>query len=352
MPVLSALSHVELKAYAKRYRARKNLTPEQLPLTLSHDDLLGRLRSLRKKAKTGKKEKKEKKKKQQEEEAKEEAREEKTSPVKIDPTWRPELKDFLTELNKVRSHLAPKRSYPIDWDNVFRWAKEESKSSGDEMQHFVEVVASGLIHISFAQFLERLREAAELFQTEIDNDPYVLVLPTETCKSSKWVAQLLFAHRMLPFMPVEIVNDTARVPKSIRKFLFVDDAIYSGTQMHATIYSQFKSIKSKSKDVHVFLIAPFVTTAAIKLLRTEQITILYSQVMKTLLQVGHLLEKPRTMLTRLTKQPLIYFDHKLPDTVSTSPGLLMKFISGCGKGDYDCPPPPYKKAPLCHKDIV
>jgi hypothetical protein len=165
--------------------------------------------------------------------------------------------------------------------------------------------------VRFPEFYEKAAQVfgsiADAIQTFPDKDIVLFVQPK---KSNEWLAILFIDYLLRVGMSMDRLVDrikfTADAKASGAFVIFLDDGSYSGSQM-ANFLKDFMPNIQKSL---VIIGIPFVTKTALEVIQEElkmhsnrlSSMILYADVMKPL---G---KDPR---------PPIYFDHKVPDNVST-----------------------------------
>lgn len=297
------------------------------------------------------------------------------------------------------TRLAPTKTYGVDVDAVKAWQAGLGKTGAADKRRFERMfgrlVAENIQHISFAQFYETLRRvafevrgrAAELDALVVLFVPYPDSMGAVYWKKSNfWVSLLIW-----PFicdLVIDVIDDTglgayvdqAGQPKHL--FVLADDGIFSGQQM---VNHMLKLTGVAAHDA-VMIAAAAVSTVAWSLLRdswqpaasvSATLTEEENRGWPTLLfpsysiRLGTLEEYANRMLADTTVaalflrdmrrfsashvlrgevQPRVtfaYFDHKLPDFVSTITDLLAlsttveaggvmvrSLIRGCSPQDY------------------
>ena len=288
-------------------------------------------------------------------------------------------KSIMEQFNNVSQHLAPEKTYPINQGELEMWRVNENKKNQQRCdkpekncnfldRYYGEIMARTLNHISHEEFITALGQIATVFNQKMktsNSGRYIIILPAFYCKSNRWVALQLLGYRMLNPEPEGIITgDLSSSPLSLTNLVFVDDGIYSASQMSSFLKRVYENQSVKLRKANLdpgilrfYILVPFVTTRA--LIQTpilsgipeNQLIFIYAEIMKSVDDVENGLQmvidgglyRPPPLMT----VPLTYFDHKLPDSRSADPSFMLPFIYGCDH--YDCPPPPYKKPPFCDK---
>ena len=167
--------------------------------------------------------------------------------------------DVLPEINTPDGLVPgpnPKNKPQIDYTTLRAWANSALTDSNIDVNTRAEVarIRNKLIDhleiVGFDQFLKDLQKATEIFNTQIGNEPYVVVVMHEG-KSNQWAYDL--ASQWLNKKPEGIVfitgnlDNTVRsidqvnakiksyMTKGIKNYVIFDDATYSGTQVSRVI---------------------------------------------------------------------------------------------------------------------
>ena len=322
-----------------------------------------------------------------------------------------DIENFTSQVDE--KNLIPTIDYPInpkalsEWVNMHQPVTLESaqKFFGDQVEEedlitFVnenkdkdpvraaQFVASAIQYVDFPTWLNALTITLTKFlkQMMIQQTPYAVLKPYGgNCKSGYWVLQwaLRIIKKLGGPMPVGIANYYI---EGINNYLLVDDGIYSGRQiLTQTIPQWFTTFSSVSKDVAIHIVAPYVSSLAVSkfkpniyqlISKSLFIQLYYTHLMPTLkevfvdkLEILHLI---KDSLDVDVDQPLIYFQHKIPDQVSVPSQILNdgrvtfagsrdfpalghhRFVRGCEKFSNDpsieCPTPFYRnRMPGCDK---
>lgn len=285
-------------------------------------------------------------------------------------------------------------------------------------------------HVPFSTYIHNMKNAIRKFETYIKGQPFALFIPNDSGKlvisrrkSNFWMSQMVY--HLLKVKPVCITTSVTQI-QSYKNVLVCDDGIYSATQLSESLFNIIRS-KKAPQFLSIHIIAPYVSEFGIEnmdnllklvhkyepeVARGKSITVYYDVIMRSLIDpldvhaasahcglqkthivtgVGYQKGKnyygmgPSAMPFKQLycskehnkwhrpKQIPIYFDHKLPDFMSSFPDLygngnivdyarnadidskfqIAGLINGCEgyarKRKYDsvkppCPPPPYKNA--------
>ena len=259
------------------------------------------------------------------------------------PNKRPQgLELFLQALEHDKDTLVPSASPPSEKAIEFwkTWQKQYSK-------RFADAVSSQLQYVPFSEFLIALKESADKFEKAVAGEPFVLVLPDEKCKSSMWVAELLIHHRLIS-KPVDVVatfKEAHQLYPDVQHYLMVDDGMYSGLQLSATIMKQARESGKTSETLpSILVIVPFATEHAIKMLTSEGVTVFVARVMPVLSSENT--RAARLPDINMERKPIVYFDHKIPDEFSTYEAIVRQFVPAC-IWSRSCVTPPYKSSWSC-----
>lgn len=271
-------------------------------------------------------------------------------------------------------------------------------------------------HVSWDTFVHNLVIAVRQFSSEVSGD-FALFIPDTDITSNYWISQIVY--HLLPRKPTIIATHKRELTQNI-PILLCDDGVYSSLQMSDIL---IKLMHKNMNDQNIHLITPYITEFGIKNLMlvcklmsddTESqktLYIHYTVLMKPVidpidvqadsvcyadgkeknvymegdwsplyalrhrpyinrlyLEGAYCSKSSKTGLPffRAIRQIPIYFDHKLPDSVSSFPGMysynviIAKYIrrglisettpnsgmiTGCAPAKNDtskCPPPPYK----------
>lgn len=224
------------------------------------------------------------------------------------------------------------------------------------MGKLAQVYSDHIDYIPYETFIDHLKQTITAFQQHAKDQPYVLWIPQhqafileEGC-SDQWVAGLALEHTDLHW-PAAILA-TKELPKylvdhpEMKTVLALDDAAYSGKHiseqlaMLISTLHQIDNFNDVTPTLNVYIGIPFQTARANK--RMHDVT-------KNYLQLTILPYRPIAVLgdhlnTELTNfvdacnaesskgLSLTYFDHCMPDFMSTAPVLGESHASMSNKG--------------------
>ena len=210
-------------------------------------------------------------------------------------------------------------------------AKDETKTKLKDIMNYIR---DNTIHINFKNFMKNLYESVQKFEEKIGEEPYILYIPHPDItspyneKSNYWVSQIVY--HMLKRKPSEIISILRKEYYNDKNYniLLCDDAIFSGTQMRDRILidieipgSYINNPEFDTSDVYkynfnIFIIVPFITEigkqkiVSLKKDKTDkkmEINLFYNFEIK----------KPSVPHIKNQRVSLFYFDHRIPDFMST-----------------------------------
>lgn len=279
--------------------------------------------------------------------------------------------DAFYEENKNKLEMPPEESYPLDRLALAAWSKE-LPAKQDYLRMMAQVITMGVEHVGFANFYERLQLGAmEIVQeSRRIEKPIVLVITERYNKSNLWCALLvwpLLKDRVTRIVKVvtklddkEIMDDA---PSGVI-YVHVDDATYSGMQV--TSFMRYIPSVYDGKSSYYVLAAAVSNDAkamikkAMPPAKFTSRTINFKSLQEHAMDIFEP-EEVEYMFNKLVAYPysdiyqffkrvhMLYFDHKLPDGVSTiqkilavAPVLdletgeisLRSLIKGCNVDDY------------------
>lgn len=249
------------------------------------------------------------------------------------PTW----------LDLDRPDLEPTQTYPIDKE----FLQETLDSKDCQRDEICSYISHNIRHVSFHQFVNALNQTIDrLAASGALDEPFALAPIVGTmCKSGLWVMELILDRTLIghdpKFYPALVfepgedseVFQRRALERGITTLVLVDDAAYTGLQ--AGLYARFISPRMQ----RVEFVIPFSTQQA-KDVILERIPVEKSRIWSLeVIPVSPLGVDGNQQRTAW------YFDHKLPDSVSTFPELR-HWISGC-QSRKDCMLPPYKTTRSC-----
>jgi len=243
-----------------------------------------------------------------------------------------------------------RNDYDVDKDKV---AKLQKKSPTSENDIITNLVLQNLRYISFDELLCLIMKAFSEFLKQTGSKPYVLLFHRDGNKSYIWILLLLLRYgRMflkdLYKEPVDIMNvstsDLSKASTDIN-YVFCDDFIFSGTQMWYAL-DLFRMKVSYRTDYHIYIICGGVGSTGLSKLSGYGAKLYYGTLCPTL---GDIIKKSqyKDKYNTLKKfmsfqfgQPFIdrieytncipiYFEHKLPDAMSSFPHIITNVIRDC-----------------------
>lgn len=269
--------------------------------------------------------------------------------------------DRIYELNSSRLVMPVNKRYPIDQVAVDEWVIGLQTNGAPELVvRFAQTFQQNARHISFEEFYHELYKCAVRLRNSCakTNKRIVMLIPEDTStpvmrKSGFWVGLLIWPI-VRPFV-VEVVQgfqdvDMSLVESGNTVFLYADDASFTGNQ--ASDLARLDAYEKSGKEVEFCMVIPFMTEQAREEIRTywgDEIQFYSSstdllplsaffsreEVFEVALYPGFAQLKP--------EQCMVYFDHKMPDSVSTTDFLFLfgpvylgsrrfktrPFVSGC-----------------------
>ncbi|PIS02273.1 MAG: hypothetical protein COT85_05755 [Chlamydiae bacterium CG10_big_fil_rev_8_21_14_0_10_42_34] len=231
---------------------------------------------------------------------------------------------------------------PINKKNANNWV---ASHVGDKGRQLAQTLINNIRYIPQEEFEEALRCSVEDFNQKIDDTGYIVVGRSPQ-NSNFWTASL--ALKNLKVMPTDVV-EIEDLPKALKRhpkvhqIALLDDAIYTGKQIgriQSACIGALQEAERANPEIHV--IAPFQVDErrAMSYYSPIPIHVAKHQKLKLLREVipEHLHKAFSKMFAQTsdfdpaTEKPLVYFDHKIPDSVSTlweqlADGRLGKDIS-------------------------
>lgn len=240
------------------------------------------------------------------------------------------IKKLQTEINNrhysvrldIENPPEPLRGNSIEPVLVQKWIEAHPEGSAREA---AQAIIDSTKHYSYGEFKAGLEDAVVSINESLSGREYTIVTPGG--KSNKWVTEL--AIPTLDHLPAEVANQGARDLPGTR-FVFIDDALYSGGQMIKDIDQTLCTLrdhKIKMSAVEIYVVAPFATAKAVNGI-TEGVAsngakIIFSE-HTTMPSIAESISSPATQDTlrqmfggRLEERTLTFFDHKIPDGRST-----------------------------------
>lgn len=228
----------------------------------------------------------------------------------------------------------PKRSNAIDPEASEEWILSHEIQWQPTARKFIK----NLRHRSFKKFEQRLKASVESFNEKLMSLPveerkYIIMIPKESKKKSNpWVTSLALKYLAIP--PLDIVYEEQNAfPKDIKVVAF-DDAAYSGRQ-----FGQFCS-RCAYNNINIYAIIPFITRYAMWDL-SSAVWISSHEKMLSIPDLNEFSDEELKLLEKITvsfyegqleKRTLYWFDHKIPDALSTLQDVLSEGLTLDGSG--------------------
>jgi len=253
------------------------------------------------------------------------------------------VKNFINR-NKNYEDLIPKHKYPIDFVKADMWINSQCTLYTQKAARFFIDYTT---YVDFPTFFNNLLICVNDFIKTIGTKNYILLTlytPVKGIKSSYWLSHLIYP--LLHPKPVDVLNTIENI-NFITDYLIIDDAMYTGIQMSDNIMYILRDIDvNRFPDITIHIVVPYYTYISIENLDNDLTNLginikIYKLInMKTLKKYlyDHInnIERLRIIdiYTYIFKIELnhipLYFDHKLPDNISSYPkmynGILPNFI--------------------------
>lgn len=240
-------------------------------------------------------------------------------------------------------------------------ALEQNKSLADQENPVKTVVLENIIYIGFDTMLLLLMKSFRAFLQEV-KEPYVLVCNSITHskkkdKSDIWVLLLLLRYGP-KFLgeayrdPVEILqlpehfDFNAKPIDATKTYVFCDDVIYSGTQLHYRLDALRMTCHMANLRVRAYVVCAAIGPQGIKRLdKCIGAAHIYGRRVPSLQEIvdtqpylyikdrvkKHVQTLPQPFndtIYHMNKIPL-YLEHKMPDIMSSFPDILIDVVSNC-----------------------
>lgn len=221
-----------------------------------------------------------------------------------------------------------------------------NKSKCHDKDNIINLILENLTYIGFDEFLILLMKSFKKFFEDINDSEYVIIYNEDRNKSDLWVLLLLIKYgkkflKKLYRDPVDIIelrHHNNKISDNM-VYLFCDDFIYSGTQMYYTLENFV--LKSNRKNLkNTYIVCAGITRYALTQFSFNKIYYSYN-----LKSIGEIVEstdykKIEKEINNRFPQPFIdkfnymnnvpiYMEHKLPDTMSSFPEIIIKVINNC-----------------------
>jgi hypothetical protein len=242
-----------------------------------------------------------------------------------------------------------KKTYPLLHENLLAWIEQlEQWDVGEKVVQFAKFFSRHLKHVSFPEYRDALGRAAldaiEMVK-QLQTKHVILLIEGEVIKSNTWVTTLIWP--ILKRHVTHIIDNPFQIPKSFTNrndvvVLIPDDMAYSGKQLNWSLDILHRAA------IHTIPILAFISHTAVKKFETYKNHLTFPKSITVVENVSVLMQKadldPQTFFTDnngglwehpwhrcLGKQrgehTLIYFDHKLADSVSVPSRLITEQIA-------------------------
>lgn len=245
------------------------------------------------------------------------------------------LEKFYSD-NKSLIYSTP-QSYPVDEANFTKWIEYYQT---DEAKHIASLFRKYTRHIGYNEFLQKIKSIASRIRLlSKDYQRTILMIPNRNniWKSNFLVTLIFYGLLRDVITDVGITHkDIQHLPIEKSLIIFCDDASYSGKQLSGYISSFNRHIKGPK---NILLAVPYISNIANKLItftlqnNTSNIIIppeteIFYDFMSNLSHEYYNLERCDKIADKLgivrnynfddeiVDLHTLYFDHKLPDTVS------------------------------------
>ena len=256
--------------------------------------------------------------------------------------------------NSVGGRLEVTQVYEVNHGALGKWlASLEEFAAPAEIRQFARTFAKNLRNISFRELQQRLFSVAmEVIQMIERERPanVVLFIDGEVRKSNTWIALLLWPH--IKAHVTHVTSDLDSLPPSLyengRRLLILhpDDMSYSGTQMVDSMEFFVPRVAKLDPGLVYVPLLPFMGTAARSRLAevspNNVVILKATQIIGSLsdfLQADYDGETAGRILRLLRQEPwkhyynvfphhnLVYFDHKLADSVSIPTKMVVAGVA-------------------------
>lgn len=271
----------------------------------------------------------------------------------------------------------PKKSYKLDKEKVIEYID----ASPDEIKNVLTKLFDNTIHISYKtlKFILTQNFKELIFYCKKNNITTLSIFLDYTTKyniihkSNFWIIQHFIKYikdnSISDFFIDFIYNkqDIYYLDTNNRLILLLDDCIYTGLQMKHILEDIYKY--SKDKHFNIYLLVSCISLDAIKLLKDDDKhnKLFLSKNIITIHKLSKYVYSNDELKLLGKDRYLIYFDHKLPDIVSTYTNIyngyvykknfkiddyitndltIIPVIKNCGLDEkkstaIQCPEPPY-----------
>ncbi len=242
--------------------------------------------------------------------------------------------------------ILPLFKSPPNKREVEGWVSAHEKLH-PKLGRLARIYVDNINYISFEEFLAELKVVMSDFNKKSQGQPYVLWIPKQTIPSGGcsdlWVAGLALEHAGLRWpeniLKTKSVVDYLLAHPEIKTVLALDDCLYSGNHIGEELswlwlnFNQSSEWKKRTETLRLYLGIPFQTKKGKS--KFEHYIPLFSKLNVILLQlpyhhiytIGEMLDKDmqdfakKMRLLASVERTLTYFDHVMPDRLSTDPVL-------------------------------
>ena len=222
--------------------------------------------------------------------------------------------EFINENIQIPKYTFPKSDYKIEL--FLNSIHCDDKLQETTIKETVKYILENTQHVSFNDLIKYLIDCVAEFEKKIRNEPFVLFIPANKRidfrqKSNYWISKIVY--HILKRKPSNIITDIDS-DISVKNILICDDCVLSGSQMELLINEK---IKFRNVNVSIHLLAPVISKVAKeKLSKLDNKIMYYNKIEDNLEEYK---KNENVLLDDFVegKKMRIYFDHKIPDNMST-----------------------------------
>ncbi len=215
-----------------------------------------------------------------------------------------------------------------------------------ETRPILRKIFDNTVHVSFETFIMNLNKNIKDLINFVGNTNKIYFYINEEfkTKSNYWIYIYIkdYCNFYYPKLILELINDFPNVNNN-DCVVFVDDCIYSGYQMTSNIY-QLANVKTMI-SLNIFLLCPYISTHGLNRINKEfkyvadkyntNLKLYINKFVNIIPLIDDYLTKKeieiinkytRINMSSVTEKYLIYFDHKLADTVSTITHIYSGYV--------------------------
>ena len=225
------------------------------------------------------------------------------------------------------------------------------KSKDDEIEN---IILRHLVYVSFDHLLHLIFTGFQKFLARISGEPYALLFKQDRNKSDVWIIMLLlrYGRQFLGktyYDPINVINISADIIDTSAKhvnYMLVDDFIFTGTQMNYTLDHLSMKLQYNLQQYKIHVLCGGIGRAGLAKLSSWGVNIHYA---KKYASLGQLVKKSphsanytqyKAELSQKFGQPFIdpvdymnnipiYFEHKIPDVMSSFPHIIIQVAKNC-----------------------